>query len=154
MTALELAILFHEIYERLAPQLNYETRCDSHQFDAATPNGRLMVATCKEVLRHLTSIPPAQLCKHPCWGCPDVVNDPTACEGCHYRWTWQINQVERFQAGDRVRIWDQHSTLHGQVGTVVQADEQRYQYATVLVDGAELPQWWPCAKLRRVGCDE
>jgi len=60
---------------------------------------------------------------------------------------------ERFQEGERVRIWDQHSTLHGRVGTVVQADEQRYQYVVVLVDGAELPQWWPCEKLRRVDED-
>ena len=63
---------------------------------------------------------------------------------------------ERFQEGDRVQIWDQHSTLHGQVGTVVavQSDDQHYQHAMILVGGAILPQWWPCAKLRRVGCDE
>jgi hypothetical protein len=55
MTAEELARLFHETYERLAPEYDYETRPES-----ATPweqvpeaNRRLMIATCAEVLRKL-----------------------------------------------------------------------------------------------------
>jgi hypothetical protein len=55
MTAEELARLFHETYERLAPQYDYETRPES-----ATPwdevpehNRKLMIATAAEVLRKL-----------------------------------------------------------------------------------------------------
>jgi hypothetical protein len=51
--ALELAILFHDTYERLAPSFGYETRPDTRQFDAASKNGRLMVAVCGEVLQRL-----------------------------------------------------------------------------------------------------
>jgi hypothetical protein len=55
MTAEELARLFHDTYERLAPKYEYDTRPES-----ATPwdelpekNRRLMIATCAEVLRKL-----------------------------------------------------------------------------------------------------
>lgn len=49
-TAKELAILFHDTYERLAPDFGYETRPDTKQFDPTTPNGRLMIAVCEVVL--------------------------------------------------------------------------------------------------------
>lgn len=44
-----LARLFHETYERLAPQYGYETREDTKEFDAESPNGKLMIAVCGEV---------------------------------------------------------------------------------------------------------
>jgi hypothetical protein len=50
-TAETLARRFHDTYERLAPQYGYETREDTKAFDPATPNGRLMIAVCGEVLR-------------------------------------------------------------------------------------------------------
>jgi hypothetical protein len=51
MTAAEkLARQFHETYEKLAPQFGYETREETRDFDATTPNGRLMVAVCGEIL--------------------------------------------------------------------------------------------------------
>jgi Mg2+ and Co2+ transporter CorA len=43
------ARLFHDTYERLAPSFGYETRNDTKQFDPTTPNGKLMIAVCKEV---------------------------------------------------------------------------------------------------------
>lgn len=49
--ALELATRFHETYERLAPQFGYETRQDTKQFDPTTPNGQLMQAVAKEILK-------------------------------------------------------------------------------------------------------
>ena len=49
--ALELAQKFHEVYERLAPKFSYETRKETRQFDPTTPNGRLMVAVCGELLQ-------------------------------------------------------------------------------------------------------
>lgn len=53
MTPLELATLFHETYERLAPNFGYTTRPEARNFDETTPNGQLMVAVCGEVLQRL-----------------------------------------------------------------------------------------------------
>ena len=47
---LELAVLFHEAYERLAPEFGYETRVETREFDPETPNGGLMVAVCRAIL--------------------------------------------------------------------------------------------------------
>ena len=49
--ALSLALLFHETYERLAPNYGYETRIATRQFDPDSPNGRLMIAVCGEIYR-------------------------------------------------------------------------------------------------------
>jgi hypothetical protein len=46
-----LATQFHEIYERLAPQFGYETRTETRKFDTETPNGKLMVAVCDEIIQ-------------------------------------------------------------------------------------------------------
>lgn len=53
MNELELATLFHETYERLAPDFGYETRRETRQFDPDSPNGKLMIAVCKEILERL-----------------------------------------------------------------------------------------------------
>ena len=45
-----LAHQFHETYERLAPQFGYETKEETRQFQEDTPNGRLMIAVCSELL--------------------------------------------------------------------------------------------------------
>ena len=47
----ELAILFHNTYERLAPSFGYETRVDTKLFETTTPNGMLMIAVCKEIIK-------------------------------------------------------------------------------------------------------
>jgi hypothetical protein len=49
-SALALAKQFHDIYERLAPEYGYETRPETRRFDADSPNGRLMVAVCQEII--------------------------------------------------------------------------------------------------------
>lgn len=46
----ELAILFHETYERLTPEFVYETRKETRQFDEESNNGKLMIAVCREIL--------------------------------------------------------------------------------------------------------
>lgn len=56
MTPLELATLFHETYERLAPDFGYETRQDTKQFDKNSKNGKLMVAVCFEILIKLEKL--------------------------------------------------------------------------------------------------
>lgn len=55
LTDEQLARKFHEIYERLAPSFGYETRKETRQFDPNTPNGKLMVAVCGELLNGLTA---------------------------------------------------------------------------------------------------
>ena len=47
----ELARAFHDAYERLAPDFGYETRDDTKQFDPESPNGLLMMAVVKEVMK-------------------------------------------------------------------------------------------------------
>jgi hypothetical protein len=46
-----LAILFHNTYEKLAPSFGYETRLDTKLFETTTPNGMLMIAVCKEIIK-------------------------------------------------------------------------------------------------------
>lgn len=48
--ARQLAEMFHERYKRFAPQFGYETRKETRAFDPTTPNGRLMIAVCDEIL--------------------------------------------------------------------------------------------------------
>jgi hypothetical protein len=49
MTPEELAELFHDTYERLAPDYGYETRVETRRFSPQSPNGKLMIAVCKEI---------------------------------------------------------------------------------------------------------
>lgn len=49
MNAIKLAILFHELYEKYAPEYGYETREQSKVFQAHTPNGKLMIRVCREI---------------------------------------------------------------------------------------------------------
>jgi len=51
MDARQLAERFHEVYERLAPSFGYETRTETRRFDPDSKNGRLMIATCTELLQ-------------------------------------------------------------------------------------------------------
>jgi fructose-specific phosphotransferase system component IIB len=48
----QMAELFHEAYERLAPEFGYETREETRQFDPESKNGKLMIATCAAVIAH------------------------------------------------------------------------------------------------------
>jgi hypothetical protein len=54
-TPVSLAQHFHEIYERLASTFGYETRTETRSFDPETPNGKLMVAVCTEILRDINA---------------------------------------------------------------------------------------------------
>jgi hypothetical protein len=53
MDALELAILFHVIYERKSAEFDYITRTETRIFDPESKNGKLMISTCEEVLECL-----------------------------------------------------------------------------------------------------
>ena len=46
-----LARLFHDTYERLAPDFGYVTRAETRKFDPSSPNGKLMITVCEEVMR-------------------------------------------------------------------------------------------------------
>ena len=52
---LELAILFYNTYERLAPSKGDDTRKETRIFDPESPNGKLMVAVCTEILPHISA---------------------------------------------------------------------------------------------------
>lgn len=54
----DVARLFHDEYERLAPSFGYETREDTRVFDANSPNGQLMIAVCRNVRAALQSVRP------------------------------------------------------------------------------------------------
>ncbi len=45
------AKLFHDTYERLAPDFGYETREDTKEFDPESPNGKLMTAVVGEIMQ-------------------------------------------------------------------------------------------------------
>ena len=49
----ELAILFHNKYEELAPKFGYETRMETKEFKKDSNNGKLMIAVCREILQLL-----------------------------------------------------------------------------------------------------
>ena len=49
ISPIKIAVMFHEIYERLAPKYGYETRKDTKVFDASSPNGKLMIEVCREM---------------------------------------------------------------------------------------------------------
>lgn len=48
--SLELAIIFHALYERFAPFYGYTTRPQTRVFDPHTPNGKTMLRTCFELI--------------------------------------------------------------------------------------------------------
>jgi len=52
MGAIKLATLFHNLYENYAPEYGYETRKETRIFKADTPNGRLMIRVCEEILKN------------------------------------------------------------------------------------------------------
>lgn len=54
----QAAALFHDTYEKLAPSFGYETRKDTRKFDPNSPNGKLMIAVCGEVLAHSPTLKP------------------------------------------------------------------------------------------------
>lgn len=56
--ALKLAVLFHDKYENLAPHFGYQTREETRVFDPTTPNGRLMLTVCAEILDDLLIVQP------------------------------------------------------------------------------------------------
>jgi hypothetical protein len=49
--AIKLACWFHELYEEHAPEYGYETRPETRVFNATTPNGKLMIAVCREIMQ-------------------------------------------------------------------------------------------------------
>lgn len=54
MNAIKLAILFHELYEKHAPEYGYETKPETKTFRADTPNGKLMIRVCREIQKKVT----------------------------------------------------------------------------------------------------
>ncbi len=46
---LALAVLFHVMYEKLAPNLGYDTRKETRIFNPESANGKLMIETCRQI---------------------------------------------------------------------------------------------------------
>lgn len=57
LPGLALARLFHETYERLAPQFGYTTRPETREFDPESPNGKLMTAVCAAIQQAAGAVP-------------------------------------------------------------------------------------------------
>jgi len=55
ISPIKLAVVFHGIYERLAPAFGYETREETRVFDASSPNGKLMIEVCREMQDYILS---------------------------------------------------------------------------------------------------
>ena len=53
MNAIKLAILFHELCEKYAPDYGYETKEGTKIFNASTPNGKLMIRVCREIQNYV-----------------------------------------------------------------------------------------------------
>lgn len=53
MNATKLAKMFHETYERLAPQFGYTTKPETRIFNENSNNGKLMIAVYKTILSEL-----------------------------------------------------------------------------------------------------
>lgn len=51
----KLAEKFHDHYERLAPYYGYSTRTETRVFNPQTPNGHLMIAVCRELVKELNA---------------------------------------------------------------------------------------------------
>ena len=49
----ELAVLFHNTYEELAPLFGYITKEETRIFDANSSNGKLMIAVCEIILQKI-----------------------------------------------------------------------------------------------------
>lgn len=49
--------------------------------------------------------PPAEACKHPCWSCPDILEDPNACQDlpgpCHWRDAWRTASPDKTHEQNR-----------------------------------------------------
>jgi hypothetical protein len=56
-TAERLAREFHELYEATAADFGYVTRPETREFIADSPNGRLMIDVCHNILRRLEPLP-------------------------------------------------------------------------------------------------
>jgi len=69
MTPLQLAGIFHDTYERLAPSFGYVTRPETREFRPASPNGQLMIAVCQELLDQYDLTPRSVLSVFKCRRC-------------------------------------------------------------------------------------
>lgn len=55
ITPESLAALFHGTYERRAEDFGYITKEETRTFNRDSPNGKLMIAVCGDVLKYLKS---------------------------------------------------------------------------------------------------
>lgn len=46
----QLAKQFHDLYEKYAPEYGYNTREDTKEFNPESPNGKLMIQVCSEII--------------------------------------------------------------------------------------------------------
>ena len=80
ITKEQLALKFHETYERLAPEFGYETRSDTKKFDSESNNGRLMIAVCEAIMRGLEDAAP--VCNHEWFQTGAMLSNEKRCIKC------------------------------------------------------------------------
>lgn len=80
LAAENVARIFHDTYERLAPEFGYTTRLETRRFDPSSPNGKLMIAVSVEVAKSIAPQLAAALIK-----AEDALTSiaaNTCCDGC------------------------------------------------------------------------
>jgi len=105
----KIARLFHDTYERLAPEFGYETREDTKVFDPESKNGKLMIAVCAEIEKLIQK---ENLDLHTekmevgiCLNCQIEINvNYEYCEKCHINKLWNraVNAEAKLQQANEV----------------------------------------------------
>lgn len=126
MTARELALKFHEAYERMAPSFGYETRTETRAFDPESANGRLMIAVCSELLPYARQALSAVL--------PSEQEEREAFE------KWHRENIEDVWRSNRGELWLAWKARASQALAPVPAhDEQRCERMSEALE--KIAQW-------------
>jgi len=101
----KLARRFHEVYERLAPKYGYSTREETREFDAESPNGKLMIRVCGEVCGSLQA-EVERLCEDNERLQAKVDRDRLTARGFEELALWNFSPESSYQPRRRLLHWE------------------------------------------------